>query len=166
MAKTRIRLAEASDLDALLPVCREMEEHYRGPNALPVEDIRSQVRRALFVSETRCSQALVAEHESEIAGLAVFVKIFPAADLTMGVFLKELYVLRRYRRSLIATRLLVRLAQIAAEEGCTRIDWMCDSDNLPARLLYEKLGATIPGKVTYRLEGDRLRNVADFRLTA
>ena len=44
-----------------------------------------------------------------------------------------------------------RLFAVAAEKGCSRVEWTTDADNTSTRAFYEALGATpLPAKIFYR----------------
>ena len=54
---------------------------------------------------------------------------------------KDLFVVPQERRGGIGSRLLTRLAEIAVERKCGRMEWSVLDWNTPARDLYFKLGA-------------------------
>ncbi len=46
-----------------------------------------------------------------------------------------------------------RLHAIAAEQGCSGVEWMTETDNVRARTFYEAMGASVhEGKAYYRVE--------------
>lgn len=47
------------------------------------------------------------------------------------------------------------LYTIAAERGCSRVEWTTDESNEQAKAFYAALGAKpLPSKIFYRAEGD------------
>jgi GNAT superfamily N-acetyltransferase len=165
-AAISIRPVRPEDLQALIPLCEEMEEHYRGPKRVDSDHIRASLNHALLNPATRCSDALVAEQNGTLVGFAVFSRIFPAEDMGVALFLKELFVRRTARRSGVAMRLLAALANRAREEGCSRLDWTTDDDNVAAKALYGRIGAHRTGKIYYRLERDQLQKVAELKTSS
>jgi GNAT superfamily N-acetyltransferase len=163
VADIQIRSLDASDFERVIPLFREMEEHYEGAFAVSSETIRTRVQTALFDPKKYCCEALVAEDKSELAGVAIFTIVFPAAHLTTALLLKDLYVCRRYRCRGVASLLFAHLARLALQLGCSRIDWTTNSENHIARGLYDKLGAALIDKANYRLEGDELLRMATLR---
>jgi GNAT superfamily N-acetyltransferase len=160
MTVIRIRSLGPSDTETILPLFKEMEEFYETSDVLSIEEIRRRVQRALFDPQSRICQALVAEYNGTVAGIALFTPIFPASHLSTGMLLKDLFVCRDCRRIGVATQLLACLAQLAVERGYSRIDWTTEAGNTAARATYDKIGASLIGKVNYRLEGQRLRGMA------
>jgi ribosomal protein S18 acetylase RimI-like enzyme len=54
-----------------------------------------------------------------------------------------------------------RLCNIAAERGCSRVEWTTDQDNPDAQRFYAGLGVHVnESKLFYRIEGDDLRREA------
>ena len=63
---------------------------------------------------------------------------------------------------LIISVLLKKLARIALERGCGRLEWSCLDWNKPSIDFYLSLGAEAMDKWTaYRVTGDTLKNLAD-----
>ena len=65
-----------------------------------------------------------------------------------------MYVRRIRKREGIGRALLRRVCEIAAEQGCSRVEWMTEHANADAQRFYAALGAPMNGdKIVYRLEG-------------
>lgn len=111
-----------------------------------------QVWEALF-GPVPAAWTLLAWDGERLVGLASYSFLWPAADLTRSLFLKELYVTRTHRRSGIGRTLMRALYGVAAQNGCSRVEWMADADNSGAQRFYEALGV-LPesSKVFYRKE--------------
>ena len=61
----------------------------------------------------------------------------------------------------VGAALLRRVAEIAVERGCARLEWAALDWNAPALGFYEKLGAEQLGEwVMHRLDGEALERVA------
>jgi ribosomal protein S18 acetylase RimI-like enzyme len=57
----------------------------------------------------------------------------------------------------VATALMRGLYAIAAEHGCSRVEWSTDDSNEQAKAFYAAFGAKpLPSKIFYRAEGDVL----------
>ena len=53
------------------------------------------------------------------------------------------------------------LCDIAVKNGCSRLEWTTDRDNLDAQQFYAKLGVPVKeSKLFYRIEGDDLAREA------
>jgi ribosomal protein S18 acetylase RimI-like enzyme len=150
-----IRPAEKRDVPAMAELIEEIERFYGATDTdiQPLEERRTQVEEALFGSPPLASALLVEDETGDIVGLAAYSFLWPAAGSSHSLFLKELYVRGTLRRQGIGARLMDELRAIAAARpGCSRVEWMTDSDNPGARAFYKSLGfAEFDGKIVYRV---------------
>ena len=148
-----IKLADAAPADAaaIAGLLAELAVFYGGtPEGTPGERAE-QVDAALF-GDPPAARALLAWDGSELAGLASWSFLWPAAGLTRSLYLKELYVGQAYRRAGVGKLLMEELHRIAADHGCSRVEWTTDMGNSGAQRFYESLGATpLATKIFYRL---------------
>ena len=98
-----VRERTPADDPALARLFEEMQAHYQRP-CPPVEAVLRDLA-ALPPGVT----ILVAEVDT-VVGFAVFSPIYPGPGLASGLFLKELFVSRRFRRSRIGTALMRAVA--------------------------------------------------------
>jgi GNAT superfamily N-acetyltransferase len=78
------------------------------------------------------------------------------------LYLEDLFVRPELRGKGYGRALLVRLAQIARERGCGRMEWSVLDWNDPAIQFYKKLGAKPMDEWTvYRLTGDGIASLAE-----
>ena len=95
-------------------------------------------------------------------GFALFFHNFSTFLGRAGVYLEDLFVLPEYRGKGYGKGLLKKLAQIAVERGCGRLDWSCLNWNKPSLDFYSSLGAAqLDEWVILRLTGDTLDNMAE-----
>ena len=95
-------------------------------------------------------------------GFALFFHNFSTFLGKAGVYLEDLYVLPEYRGKGYGKGLLKKLAQIAMERGCGRLDWACLDWNRPSIDFYLSLKAMpLDQWTTYRLTGDTLKGLAN-----
>jgi GNAT superfamily N-acetyltransferase len=148
-----IKLADAAPADAgaIAGLLAELAVFYSGtPEGTPDERAK-QVRAALF-GDPPAARALLAWDGAALAGLASWSFLWPAAGLTRSLYLKELYVAQAYRRTGAGKLLMEGLYRIAADYGCSRVEWTTDTGNSGAQRFYESLGATpLTTKIFYRL---------------
>ena len=148
--------AEPTDVHDLADLMEELDRFYGVTGFAPVDEREDQIRRALFGSRP-AAYALLARDGNELAGMAAYSFLWPAAGVTMSLFLKELYVRQHRQRAGVGRRLLQALCEVAVAEGCSRVEWQTDHDNLPAQAFYRALGVSMsPGKMFYRLSGEAL----------
>jgi GNAT superfamily N-acetyltransferase len=153
-----IRLADAvpGDEAAIAALCAELDSFYGdAPEGTPRERA-AQVRAVLF-TEPPLARSLLAWEGQELAGFASYSFLWPAAGLTASLYLKELYVASAHRRGGIGKLLMAGLYRIAADRGCSRVEWTTDTSNPGAQEFYEALGAKpVLSKIFYRVSGDDL----------
>lgn len=153
-----IRRATQQDLPQLLTFIRELAEYERLAHQVvaTVDDLS----RSLFGTEA-CAHALLASVDSAPVGFAVYFYNFSTFLGRPGLYLEDLYVRPAARGLGIGRELLVRLARLAIERGCGRMEWAVLNWNEPAIRFYRKLGATPNDDwTTYRLSGEGLRDLA------
>ena len=106
-------------------------------------------------------RAILAEWDSTPAGMALFFFNYSTWGSRSGLYLEDLYVRPEFRGRRIARSLLIRLAQIAVEEGCGRFQWVVHSQNANAVSLYESMGAQSLREWTLMsIKGDGIRRLA------
>jgi GNAT superfamily N-acetyltransferase len=153
-----ITLAEATteDAAAIAALCAELDEFYGDtPQGMPTE--RADHVRTALAGPAPMARALLARDGQTLAGFASYSFLWPAIGLTASLYLKELYVAAEYRRGGTGSLLMDGLRKIAADRGCSRVEWTTDAANLGAQGFYEALGAKpLTSKICYRLQGDDL----------
>jgi len=109
------------------------------------------IRDALF-GQVPAACALLAWHEADLVGMASYSFVWPAVGVTGSLYLKELYVAAGWQRHGIGTLLMDRLRAVAAQHGCSRVEWTTDRDSDGAQRFYAKLGVPVDeGKLFYRV---------------
>ena len=95
-------------------------------------------------------------------GFALFFHNFSTFLGKAGLYLEDLFVLPEHRGRGYGKALIKKLASIAVERGCGRLDWSCLDWNTPSIDFYLSLGATPLSDWTgYRVAGDALRTLAE-----
>jgi GNAT superfamily N-acetyltransferase len=152
-----ITLADAKpgDEGPIADLLGELDLFY-GDTPQGTGDERSaQVRAALF-GDPPAANALLAWDGPALAGFASWSLLWPAAGLSVSLYLKELFVPDAYRRSGVGRLLMDGLHRIAAERGYSRVEWTTDAGNAGALAFYEGIGAKpLTSKVFYRATVDR-----------
>ena len=90
-------------------------------------------------------------------GFALFFHNFSTFLGRAGIYLEDLFVFPEYRGKGYGKALLKRLASIAVERKCGRLEWWCLDWNQPSIDFYLSLGAEPMSDWTvYRITGDTL----------
>lgn len=146
----RIEQATEQDVDIISVILGEIEAYYGGK---PTPGDREQIKSALF-GDRPAATVVLARDGDEVAGLASYSFLWPAAGADTSLYLKELYVRESARRQGVAGALMAAVKAAAAKAGCSRVEWTADADNPAALAFYQALGAEPrEGKIFYRVEG-------------
>jgi GNAT superfamily N-acetyltransferase len=157
MQMITITPAEPVNTALFAELAEEMDRFYGASKPEPLELRVRQINEALF-NDPPSAYALLAWDEGQLAGFASYSFLWPAAGLTRSLYLKELYVIETARQKGIGKLLMQRLYEIAAENGCSRVEWTTDRDNPDAQRFYAELGVPVrESKLFYRIESDELR---------
>ncbi len=107
-------------------------------------------------------QTLLAETDDNNAiGFALFFYTFSTFLGKPTLYLEDLFVVPESRGFGVGKALLQKLAQIAIEHECGRMEWAVIDWNKPAIDFYHSLGALpLSEWITYRLTGDTLTKLA------
>jgi ribosomal protein S18 acetylase RimI-like enzyme len=154
--------ATEADVDAIVDLAAEMDKFYG--DVRPDTPLRraAEVTTALFGSPPLAYALLAWDESRTLAGFAAYSFLWPAAGLSASLYLKELYVAVSARRLGVGTMLMRGLYRIAAERGCSRVEWTTDRGNEQAQAFYAALEAkSNTSKVFYRVEGDELKRAAE-----
>ena len=153
-----IRPATEADLGTIEELIRALAAYERMSDEV-VMDARL-LRQGLF-GDRPYAEVLIAEVDGEAAGFALFFHNFSTFLGRPGIYLEDLFVKPEHRAMGLGKALLKRLAEIAVERDCGRVEWAVLDWNEPAIGFYKKLGARPNEEWTvFRLAGESLRNLA------
>jgi len=153
-----IRSAVRNDVPLILSLIRELAEYERLAHEMVATE--SQLDRWLF-SDRPAAEVLIGEVCGEPAGFALFFQNFSTFLAKPGIYLEDLYVRPAARGLGLGSALLRRLAGLAVERGCGRLEWAVLDWNQPAIDFYKNLGARPMDEWTiYRLTGSALNQLA------
>jgi GNAT superfamily N-acetyltransferase len=152
-----IRPAEAADAATIVRLVRELAEFERLADQVRITE--ADVLRDGF-GERRCFECLLAEVDGAAVGFVLFLDSYSTFEGRQGIYIEDLYVSEAARGLGIGRRLMARLARIAIERECRRLD-LGVLDWNPARGFYDRLGFRhSAGWLPYRLTGDALARLA------
>ena len=114
-----------------------------------------------WIFDKQKAEVIFALSDNTEVGFALFFHNFSTFLGRAGIYLEDLYVKPEYRKKGYGKAILKKLAQIAKERGCGRLEWWCLDWNKPSIDFYLSLGAE-PMKdwTVYRIAGDTLDNLA------
>jgi len=153
-----ISTATENDLPLILEFIQNLAEYER----LRHECIASidKLRATLF-SEPPAAEVIIAKLNGKPVGFALFFHNYSTFLAQRGIFLEDLFVNPEGRGKGVGRALLGRLAQIAIDRDCGRLEWVVLNWNEPAIGFYRSIGATaIDEWTTFRITGDSLTALA------
>ena len=116
----------------------------------------------LLFDKGRAEVIFVLNQDKKEVGFALFFHNFSTFLGKSGIYLEDLFVLPEFRGKGYGKGLLKKLAQIAKERACGRLEWSCLDWNTPSIVFYLSLGAKkMDGWSTFRLSGDTLDKFAN-----
>ncbi len=133
-----IRPATPADAPQILAFIRDLAAYEREPDA--VHATESDLLRDGFGPAPRF-HCLIADWDNTPAGFALYFHNYSTWRGHTGIHLEDLFVRPEHRGKGIGKALLTRVAAIAVEEGCHRLQWDVLEWNTPAIGFYEQLGA-------------------------
>jgi GNAT superfamily N-acetyltransferase len=145
-----IKHATPEDADNLAELLSEAETFYGEPE--PHNTLAANLREAVFGQNTGI-HVLIAYDHTEPLGFAAYSYLWPAQASTRSLFLKELFVRAKNRRTGVGKTLMNQIFTTARHNRCTRVEWTTEHDNEAARRFYQNLGHhPDPTKILYRTE--------------
>lgn len=111
-----------------------------------------------WIFEKQKAEVLFAMEDGIEVGFALFFHNFSTFAGRAGIYLEDLFVKPEYRGRGYGKSLMKKIAQLAVERGCGRLEWCCLDWNKLSIDFYISLGAE-PMKewTTYRLTGESLQ---------
>jgi GNAT superfamily N-acetyltransferase len=153
-----IRPADADDVPVILGLIRELADYEKMSNEVVASE--ESLKASLF-GDRRVAEVLIGELDGAAVTFAVFFHNFSTFLGRHGLYLEDLYVKPEHRGKGFGRAMLSRLAQIAVERHCGRLEWAVLDWNEPAIGFYRKLGAVPMDEWTvFRITGQPLRKLA------
>ncbi|MAX15687.1 MAG: hypothetical protein CMN59_09420 [Sphingobium sp.] len=107
------------------------------------------------------AEVLIAEADGSAVGFALFFHNFSTFEGRPGLYLEDLFVLPEARGLGAGKALLSRLAALAMERDCARLEWSVLDWNEPSIAFYRALGARAMDEWTVqRVDGQALVRLA------
>ena len=157
MSDTRVREASEGDVPLILTFIRELADYEKLSHEVVATE--EGLRESLFAGR-RYAEVLIAEHDGAPAGFALYFHNFSTFLGKPGIYLEDVYVRPEFRGTGIGRQLLVKLAHLALQRGCGRLEWSVLDWNEPSIGFYRQLGAVAMDDWTvYRVSDDALRKL-------
>jgi GNAT superfamily N-acetyltransferase len=154
-----LRNASETDVPAILSLIQALAEYEHLRDACVATE--EQLRATLFGAAPAAEVLLAEAADGQVAGFALFCGNYSTFLAQPGLWLEDLFVRPEYRGHGVGRALLARLAQLAVERKCGRVEWAVLDWNAPSIGFYESLGARgMTEWTTFRLTGDAMTALA------
>ena len=156
-----IRSATRSDVALILDFIRALAVYEKlEPEVVATEDA---LRQTLF-GERPYAEVLIGEEDGAPVAFALFFHNYSTFLARPGIYLEDLFVKPEARGRGYGKAMLVRLATIAVDRGCGRLEWWVLDWNAPAIEFYKKMGAVpMDDWTVFRVTGEALDRLAGSR---
>lgn len=157
--RVTLRDATENDVALILRFIRELAEYERLPHEVVATE--QSIRETLF-GPRRYAEVIIAEEAGEPAGFALFFHNYSTFLGRPGIYLEDLYVRPEMRSRGYGKALLARLAKLAVERNCGRLEWAVLNWNEDAIQFYRSLRAVPQDQwQVYRITGKALTELAE-----
>ena len=154
---TKIRQATRADVPQILAFIRALATYERTPEAVTATE--ASLEREGF-GPNPFYFCLIAEHDGQTAGYAIYFFNY-STWVGPGIYLEDIFVEPELRGLGIGKLLLERVAAIAVEQGCARLQWAVLDWNTPAIEFYGAMGSEFLDEWrNMRMSGEALRQLA------
>ena len=151
------RFAKREDCALILYFIKELASYEKMLDEVVADE---KILGEWIFDKQKAEVVFVMENEKEV-GFALFFHNFSTFLGKAGIYLEDLFVLPEFRGRGYGKALLKKLASIAVERGCGRLEWWCLDWNKPSIDFYLSLGAELMSDwTTYRITGDTLKRMA------
>ena len=155
---TTIRPATAADAAQILAFIRALAAYERAPHAAIATE--ADLLRDGFGPKPFFF-CLIAEQDGQPAGFALYFFSYSTWMGRPGLYLEDIFVQPEFRGLGIGMALLKRVAAIAVEKGCQRLEWAVLDWNTPAIDFYRAAGAEFLDEWrNMRVTGEALERLA------
>lgn len=151
------RFAKKADAALILHFVKELANYEHMEN----EVIADEKTLEEWIFDRQKAEVLFVLEDGKEIGFALFFHNFSTFLGRAGIYLEDLFVLPEYRGKGYGKALLKKLASIAVERGCGRLEWSCLDWNRPSIDFYLSMGAkALSDWTVYRVTGETLLHLA------
>lgn len=155
--KLTFRYAVRKDIPLILQFIRDLAEYEK----LLDEVVADEATLEEWIFDQKKAEVIFAMQEGKEVGFALFFHNFSTFLGRAGLYLEDLFVLPEYRGKGYGKQILQKLASIAVQRKCGRLEWWCLDWNQSSIDFYLSLGAEPMSDWTvYRISGDTLQDLA------
>jgi len=150
------RFAERKDTKLVLDFINRIAAYEEMPDA--VKYTKESLEEWLF-DRQKGEAVFVLENDKEV-GFCLFYETLPGYIGRGGLYIEDLFVYPEHRGKGYGKALLKKMAEIALERDCGRLEWLCLKWNVNSINFYKGMGATsMDSCVSFRVENEALEDM-------
>ena len=158
MTLLHIRPATTDDVAIILRFIRDLAHYEKLSHEVVATE--AKLHNTLF-GEHPYAECLLGFVGDQPVAFALFFHNYSTFLAQPGIYLEDLFVLEEQRGRGYGKAMLTKLAQLAVQRNCGRLEWSVLDWNQPAIDFYRNLGAiSMDEWTTFRLTGDALKKLA------
>ena len=158
--KITFRYAVRDDIPLIYDFIKKLADYEKVPEAVTATE--TLLDEWLF--EKQRAEVVFAVLDGKEIGFSFFYQTMPAYIGKGGIYIDDLFIDARYRGRGYGRLLLKRMAEIALERGCGRMEWCCLKWNESSMNFYRSMGAIPLDECTIlRMPENRLKELTGIR---
>jgi GNAT superfamily N-acetyltransferase len=155
---TILRDAGEQDIPFILEFIRGLAEYER----LLDQVSATEEELSKYHFRDHIAEVIICEYQGKPAGFALYFHNFSTFLGRPGIYIEDLFVKPEYRGKGFGKALFARVAAIAVERNCGRLEWACLNWNEPSITFYKSQGGRpLDEWTTYRITGEALKKLAE-----
>jgi len=152
------RYATREDTGLVLRFIKELADYEKMSDDIVADEKTLEY----WIFDKQKAEVFFALEDGKEVGFALYFHNFSTFVGRAGIYLEDIYIKPEYRGKGYGKAMLKKIASIAVERGCGRLEWMCLNWNKPSIEFYQSLGAIPMSEWTvYRISGDTLTSLAE-----
>lgn len=157
MSELTIRLAQEEDCAGILSFIKGLAAYEKMSDQVVATE--EKLKDSLF--NKKQAEVLIGEEDGVPVAFALFFHNYSTFLGKANMYLEDLFVKEAHRGRGVGGAMFARLAKLAVQRGCERLDWACLDWNSSAAAFYKKMGAVAMEEWTvHRLQGEALKKLA------
>ena len=150
----KFRFAKREDTALVLNFIKQIAAYEQMPDA--VKYTKESLETWMF-DRKKGEAIFVLEGDKEV-GFCLFYETLPGYIGRGGIYVEDLFVYPEYRGCGYGKALLKKMAEIALERDCGRLEWLCLKWNVNSIQFYKNMGAAaMDSCVSFRVEEESLK---------
>lgn len=149
------RFAEKKDVPIILDFIYKIAEHQKlSEQVEATEELLDE-----WIFEKKSAEVIFPILDKKPIGFGLFFHNFSTFVGKSGIWIEDAYLLPEYRGKGYGKALFKKIAEIAFERNCGRIEWTCLNSNTSSKYFYDKLGAVPMNNWTnYRFSEEQIKD--------